>query len=103
MRFTDIEVQHHGATVLVRPISTAGRGWVEAIVGSDETLAYCGAVPVEGRDWPAWRLGMLESGLHLLELDPERFEDHPDRDREAMEAIEYGGIGGPDLEINDIL
>lgn len=62
VQVTDIMVQNHGSIVLVYPVSSEAREWIEQNV-SDESQWFGGGLVVEPRYVENLIQGMLNDGL----------------------------------------
>jgi hypothetical protein len=63
----DVRVENHGSIVLVRPMTGAGRDWIEANVATDGGLFdFGGALVVEPRYVANLVDGMIADGLVVV-------------------------------------
>jgi len=59
----DLAFENHFSLYLIRPLSVAGKIWLDENVGDSETLTFGGAVVCEGRFVEDILRGAVEAGL----------------------------------------
>lgn len=61
----DVSVENHGSIVILRPLSNAGKDWVNEYVSKEGYQPYRDSVIVEPRYADAILNGMRGDGLHV--------------------------------------
>ena len=62
---TDLIFENHGSLFLIRPVSQAGKTWLDENVGGENTLTFAGALVCEPRYVEAILFGAQSDGLEV--------------------------------------